>query len=163
MTSAADALSIRPCNFTLLTGKAGLAPISLFTAAIILMFPACGGGGGQQMPPPKPDFNLVVSPISASAVIGNTTSPVTVSIMPQNGFSGSVDITLSGLPSGVTATPGSSFAIQAGASQAVSFAVSNTASTGVFQLTASGSDGTSLHTAQILLTTEPVVSTLTYQ
>ena len=106
---------------------------------------------------------MSASPVSASAVIGNTTSAVTVSVAPQNGFSGSVDITLSGLPSGVTASPGSSFAVQSGASQAVTFSVSGTASIGVFPLTVSGTSGMISHTVQIVLTTEPIVSVLTYQ
>src|SRR6266852_705945 len=110
-----------------------------------------------------PDFRLSVSPRSASAVIGNISSTVTVSIAPQNGFNDSVNVILQGLPSGVNATPGSSFALQTGGSQALTFSVSSSAPVGVFPLTVSGASGTSSHTAQLVLTTEPIVRVSTYQ
>ena len=110
-----------------------------------------------------PDFRLSVSPRSASAVIGNISSTVTVSIAPQNGFNDSVNVILQGLPSGVNATPGSSFALQTGVSQALTFSVSSSAPVGVFPLTVSGASGTSSHTAQLVLTTEPIVRVSTYQ
>ncbi len=124
---------------------------------------ACGGSSQQPPPPPMPDFSLSASPVSASAVIGNTTSAVTVSVAPLKGFSGSVDITLQGLPSGVNASPGSSFAVQAGGSQSLTFSVTGTAAIGIFQITFSGTSGTISHSAQILLTTEPIVNVFTYQ
>ena len=94
---------------------------------------ACSDGGSSQPPPPPPqDFTLNVSPISASAVVGNTASAVTISFTPKNGFNSPVTVTLSGLPAGVTVTPSSPLTIQPGGSQAVSFAVSADAPTGVF-------------------------------
>jgi hypothetical protein len=135
----------------------------LATLALSVALTACGGSSQQPPPPPVPDFSLSASPVSASAVIGNTTSAVTVSVASHNGFSGSVDITLQGLPSGVNASPGSSFAVQSGGSQAVTFSVSGTAAIGIFQLAVSGTSGVISHSAQILLTTEPIVSVLTYQ
>jgi hypothetical protein len=50
---------------------------------------ACGDGGSSQPPPPlppAPDFALNVSPVSASAVVGNTSSAVTISFTSKNGF-----------------------------------------------------------------------------
>jgi hypothetical protein len=62
-----------------------------------------GCGGGQQGPPPTvADFSVSVSPNSALAVVGNTTPNVLISINPQNGFAGTVNVTLQGVPSGVT-------------------------------------------------------------
>jgi hypothetical protein len=113
-------------------------------------------------PPPMPDFAVIASPVSASAVVGNTSSVVTISVAPKNGFTGSVKITLSGLPSGVTASPGS-FPIQAGSRQTVSFAIADSAPIGVFQVKVAGVSPSTSHTAQILLTTEPVVTVRTYQ
>jgi hypothetical protein len=110
-----------------------------------------------------PDFNLSVSPPSASAVVGSITSTVTVSVAPLNGFSGSVNVALEGLPSGVSVTSGSSFALQAGASQALTFSVSSSAAVGVFQLKVTGVSGMVSHTAQVVLTTEPIVRVNTYQ
>jgi Big-like domain-containing protein len=134
---------------------------SLATLALSLALAACGGSSPP--PPPVQDFSLRASPVSASAVIGNTTSAVTVSVAPLNGFSGSVDITLQGLPSGVNASPGSAFAVQAGGSQAVTFSVSGAAANGIFEITISGTNGAISHSTQILLTTEPIINVLTYQ
>lgn len=134
---------------------------SLATLALSLALAACGGSSPP--PPPVQDFSLRASPVSASAVIGNTTSAVTVSVAPLNGFSGSVDITLQGLPSGVNASSGSAFAVQAGGSQAVTFSVSGAAANGIFEITISGTNGAISHSTQILLTTEPIINVLTYQ
>jgi len=131
-----------------------------------LALAACGGGSSPPPPPPPPpppDFTLNVSPVSASAVVGNTTSVVTISFTPTNGFSSPVTITLSGLPSGATISPSSPLTIQPGGSQAVSFSLSATAPTGVFPLNISGTSGSTSHTSQILLTSEPVVTVRTYQ
>src|SRR5207245_8774802 len=136
---------------------------SLGFVAVSITLAACGGGNQQPPPPPMPDFSLSVSPSSASAVIGNTTSTVTVSVVPQNGFNGSVNVTLQGLPPGVNATPVSSFALQTGVGQALSFSVTSSAPVGVFPLTVSGASGTSSHTTQLVLTTEPIVRVRTYQ
>lgn len=126
---------------------------------------ACGGGGGSPPPPPPPtpDFTLSVSPVSASAVVGNTASPVMISFSPKNGFSGPVTVTVSGLPAGVTSSPDSPLTIQPGGSQALSFSVSATTSIGVFPITLSGAGGSTSHTLQIMLTSEPVVTAHTYQ
>jgi hypothetical protein len=50
-----------------------------------------------------PDFSLSVSPTSRSVRQGNATS-YTVTITPSNGFSGSVTLSVTGQPSGSTAT-----------------------------------------------------------
>ena len=88
---------------------------------------------------------------------------MTVSVVPQNGFNGSVNVTLQGLPPGVNATPGSSFTLQTGVGRALLFSVTSSAPVGVFPLTVSGASGTSSHTAQLVLTTEPIVRVRTYQ
>ena len=136
--------------------------VSLMLAAIGGLA-GCGGGKQQPPPPPAPDFTLSVSPVSASATIGAVSSTVTLSVVPENGFSGSVSITLQGLPAGVTASSGSSFSIQSGSSQDIVFSASSSAAAGVFQLTVAGTSGGNSHTAQLILTTEPVVHVTTYQ
>ena len=62
------------------------------------------GGGSGSGPPPSPDFSLAVSGQSGSPVAGiagNATYAVTVT--PENNLSGSVSLSASGLPFGVTA------------------------------------------------------------
>jgi hypothetical protein len=134
--------------------------------ALFLALVHCGGGSSQPPPPPPPpapDFTLNVSPVSASAVVGNTTSPVMISFTPTNGFSSAVTVTLSGLPTGVTISPDSPLTIQLGGSQAVSFSVSATTPIGVFPLNVSGAGGSTSHSTQVFLTSEPVVTAHTYQ
>ena len=63
----------------------------------------------------------------------------------------------------MNASFGSSFAVQAGGSQSVTFSVSGAAANGIFQITISGTNGAISHSTQILLTTEPIVNVLTYQ
>src|SRR6476660_8328033 len=87
---------------------------SLAVGALFGGLAGCGGGTQPSPPPPTPDFSISVSPTSASGTIGNMSSTVTVSVTSQNGFNGSVTVTLQGLPSGVNASPGSSFDVQSG-------------------------------------------------
>jgi len=65
--------------------------------------------------PPNPDFTISVTPSSQSVLIGGSTT-YTVSVTAVNGFSGSVNLAVTGLPTGATpsfsqtpiAVPGSS-------------------------------------------------------
>src|SRR5215472_12907097 len=84
----------------------------------------CGGGGASTITAPTPDFNLAVSPSAVSSEVGGTTSAVTVTVTPQNGFSGVVSVVLQGIPAGVTALPAATFTVTAGARQSVTFSVS---------------------------------------
>jgi hypothetical protein len=104
-----------------------------------------------------PDFSIEVSPASLSAVAGMTTAPAKVSIVGEHGFSGSVTVTLSGLPSGVTTNPPSPFTIAANASANVTFTIPANASIASSGLTLQGSSGLLRHTAPLTLN---VASTL---
>lgn len=85
--------------------------------ALGLAIPVCtagcggggGGGGGIQPPPPQPDFTISLSSSSVSLLQGGTSSPVTVSVTSENGFSGNVQITLAGMPSGIISSPARPF------------------------------------------------------
>ena len=59
--------------------------LSTVVVALISTVASCSGGGEPKTspPPPVPDFTLTISPVSASAVVGNTTSKVTVSVEPK--------------------------------------------------------------------------------
>jgi len=58
---------------------------------------SCGGGGagGGGTPPPSPSFTIVVNP-SAPALAPGTTATLQVSLQTQNGFSGTVSVTITG-------------------------------------------------------------------
>jgi hypothetical protein len=100
------------------------------------------------------DFSIDLSPSGISAGQGASVN-VNVAITPQNGFNGSVALTVS--PSaGVTVTP-SSFALTAGTSRSVSLSISPTAEPGqrtlTFTGTASGVEGP--RQAELRLTINP--------
>jgi hypothetical protein len=73
---------------------------------LALALAGCGGGAGGQTgtppPPPPPSFSIVATP-SAPSIAPGTSSTFQVSIAQQSGFSGAVAITISGLPSGLSA------------------------------------------------------------
>ncbi|MDE3099205.1 MAG: RICIN domain-containing protein [Verrucomicrobiota bacterium] len=95
-----------------------------------------------------PDYSLSASPTSLSITQGaNGTSTITVN--PINGYSGTVSLSASGLPSGVTASfnPASTTG-----SSTLTLTASSTAATGNATVTITGTDGTLTHTTTISLT-----------
>jgi PKD repeat protein len=103
---------------------------------------------------PAPDFSMSASPATLSLAQGaNGTSSVTIS--PQNGFSGSVALSASGLPSGVTASfsPASTTG-----SSTLTLSASSTAATGNATVTVTGTSGSLTHTATLGLTVNAAVT-----
>lgn len=97
---------------------------------------------------PPPDFSLSASPSSVSVTQGNSGSS-TIIVNPSNGFSGSVTLSASGLPSGVTATFGTN---PTTSMSSVTFTASATAATGTSTVTITGTSGSLTHTTTITLT-----------
>ena len=112
----------------------------------------------QPPPPPAQDFAIAISPASVTQQAGGTASTFTVSITGQNGFAGSVSITLSGLPAGSTTSPASPFAVTAGASQTVTLSMPTSVGAGNFTVMANGTSGTLTHSASLLLTVTSATS-----
>jgi hypothetical protein len=103
---------------------------------------AAGGGGGS------PDFSLSASPGSLTINQGgNGTSTITVN--PVNGFSGSVSLSASGLPSGVTASFNPTTTTT---TSTLTLTASPTATTGTSTVTITGASGSLTHTTTISLT-----------
>ena len=97
---------------------------------------------------PSPDFTIAASPTSANVTQGSSATE-TITISPQNGFSGSVALSASGLPSGVTAAfnPSSTTG-----TSTLTLTASATAATGTATVTVTGVSGSLTHTATIGLT-----------
>jgi hypothetical protein len=95
-----------------------------------------------------PDFSLSASPTSVSVTQGGSGSS-TITVNPVNGFTGSVSLSVSGLPSGVTASfnPGSTTT-----NSTVTFTASSTATTGTATVTITGASGSLSHSTTISLT-----------
>jgi hypothetical protein len=129
--------------------------------AAALACAGCGGGGGSGShtpPPPVGDFTFSMTPGHLSVIAGAQTSPVSMSITALNGFSGSVTVALSGLPSGATTQPSGPFMLAAGATQAFAIAVPASAPQGVSSIQAAASSGSLHHSAQIALAVNPALT-----
>jgi Bacterial Ig domain len=131
-----------------------------FLPAALICLAAAFTGCGQAGPPPLTgDFSASVSPDSASVVVGNSSPIILVSITPQNGFTGTVSISLQGVPEGVSVIPAASFSVDAGGSQSVTFVVTGSAPVGPSSITFLASSGRLSHRTQFSLTAEAMVST----
>jgi uncharacterized repeat protein (TIGR01451 family) len=106
--------------------------------------------------PPLPDFAVSASPSSRTVAQGGATS-YTVTITPSNGFAGSVDLSVTGLPAGAsgTFTP-----TPATTSSTLSVTASGTASLSSNTLTITGTSGALIHstTATLVIVTTPPVT-----
>jgi hypothetical protein len=104
---------------------------------------------------PAADFSLSLSPAGLTLTPGGSAGQVALSASALNGFTGSISVTLSGLPNGVAAQP-SSFVLNPASSQNISFSAASTdrAQTATATLTATSAGLT--HTATLPLTvTQP--------
>ena len=104
---------------------------------------------------PTPNFSLSASPASLSVTQGAGGSS-TVTVTPSGGFTGSVSLSASGLPAGVTATFGTN---PTTSTSVVTFTASSTATVGTSTVTITGTSGTLTHTTAIALTVNPVGGT----
>jgi len=134
--------------------SSGLSP-----ALLLLAFVAgCGGGSASIQnsppppPPPQPDFSIGFASNSVSVQQGATSPAVNLSVSPLNGFSGTVQVTLTGLPVGVVSNPLGPFSIAAGSSTPILFSAAVSASAGNFTIVATGASGSLSHPANLALT-----------
>ncbi len=97
-----------------------------------------------------PDFTLSTAPSSIAVTQGASGQVVSVNATPTNGFSGSVKVTLSGLPSGVTANP-STLNLTPGTAQNTTLTAAANAATGNATVTLTGTSGSLTHTASLKL------------
>ena len=130
--------------FDFLHGQTGVAPngIELHPVLDIKFNPGTG----------TPDFALSASPASVSANQG-ASATTTITETPASGFTGSVSLTASGLPAGVTAafSPSSTTG-----TSTLTLTASSTATAGTASVTITGSSGSLTHTTNVNLTVNPV-------
>jgi hypothetical protein len=115
--------------------------------------------GGNSPPKPTPDFSLTASPTSLSLSAGATSSAITVTSSPQNSFSGSISVAISGLPSGVTANPSSLALTSAQPSATVTLTAPITTPSAASTITFTGTSGSLTHTATLALTIQGAAMT----
>ena len=114
-----------------------------FALISILLAAGCGGGGSGSSPAPPPSppsFTIIISPATISIAPG-TSATANISLTPQNGFSGTATVTLSGLPSGVTVTPASPFSVTA-TGQTIQITAAAGLGNGTYNLSLQASSGT---------------------
>jgi hypothetical protein len=124
----------------------------LALAMIASVVGGCGGGVTAPPPPPAADFTISASPAELTQQAGGTSAPVGISVGGLNGFSGSVNVSLSGLPPGATSTPASPFAVAAGGTQNLTLTVPSATAVGDSRTTVTGTSGGLSHTASLKLT-----------
>jgi hypothetical protein len=119
-----------------------------------------GGSGSSGPPPPPPSFTIAATP-SAPSIAPGTSSTVQVSVVPSGGFSGTVSVTATGLPSGLGASP-ASFTLQT-APQSVTLTADQSMATGNYSFDFDGTSGNlsgsaTVNVAVALLQTFTIVS-----
>jgi IPT/TIG domain-containing protein len=133
---------------------------------VVLLHSACagcgggsGGPGGSPPPPPTPaqDFSISVSSNAINLQQGTTSSALTVSVKGQNGFTASVQVSLSGLPKGVQTNPPGPFSLAVNSSAPVVLGAALTAPTGNFIVTVAGISGNLSHSTTLTLTLQAAV------
>ena len=102
----------------------------------------------------SPNFSLSASPSSLSVTRGSSGNS-TITVSPSGGFTGSVSLSASGLPSGVTASFGTN---PTTGSSVATFTASSTATTGTSSVTITGTSGSLTHTTSISLTVNAVAT-----
>lgn len=116
--------------------------------SLLLITVGCGGGAQANIQPPPPSFTLSSSP-GAVTLQQAASGSITVTVVPANGFSGSVSLSASGLPTGVTAkfNPSST-----NSKSTMSLTVSGSAATGTTAITITGTSGNLAPTTKVNLT-----------
>jgi pseudomonalisin len=97
----------------------------------------------------NPDFTLSASPASQSVIQGNSTSYSAI-VTAQNGYTGTVNFTVSGLPTGASLTPTPTSVTNSGTSTITVLTATSTP-TGTYPLTITASDGILSHIASVTL------------
>jgi hypothetical protein len=107
-------------------------------------FPGCGNTA---------DFSLTATPASQSIVAGNSTS-YTASVSPINGFTGSVTLSLSGLPSGASGSFSPNPVNGGSGNSTLTVSTSTSTPPGTYTLTITGTGPSTTHTATVTLVVE---------
>jgi len=124
----------------------------------------CAGWGSPNgaavinaLAPTSPDFTLLANPSSVSVTQGGQVTS-TITITPQDGFTGSVTLSASGLPSGVSANFNPN---PATGTSTVTLTATDSADTGTVTVTILGQSGSATNSTLLVLTVNPLVQSFT--
>jgi len=146
-------------------GSAKLLPSGILLLAVFLA--GCNGTiktGNNN--PGTPDFSFSVNVTSLSLTAGGGAQSVIFTATALNGFSGTIQVAMSGLPAGVTASP-SSITLTPGTPQSVSFTAAASAAAGTSTIECTATSGVLSHSTSFSLTvsaaqSSPSVDVTTY-
>ena len=124
------------------TGSSGA---TTHTAAVALTVNAAAA------PPPAGDFSLSVTPSAVTLTGGAAGQSISVLATGTNGFNAPVAVSLTGLPTGVTASP-AALTLAPGAAQSITLIASGSAAAGSSILTLTGVSGAITHAVAVALT-----------
>jgi hypothetical protein len=120
----------------------------------------CGGGNVETTPPPPPplppDFSISVSPATLALGIGDG-QMITVSATAVNAFTAGINVSVSGLPAGVTAAP-ATFSLSPGNQQQMTITAASSAQPTMATLIFQGTSGSLSHSTQTSLSIVAQVS-----
>lgn len=99
---------------------------------------------------PTPDYSISATPASQTVSQGNSAN-YTTTIAALNGFTGAVNLTVSGLPTGATASFNPT-SITASGTSTLTITTASTTAIGTYTLTITGTSGSLSHSATVTLT-----------
>jgi hypothetical protein len=108
-------------------------------------------------PPSGPNFSIAATPASQTVTAGAGTS-YTATVTASGGFTGAVSFSVSGLPSGASASFNPASVTGSGTST-MSVSTSTTTPAGTYTLTITGTSGTLVHSSTVTLVVNPVGGT----
>ena len=97
------------------------------------------------------DFSLTAAPTTLTVTAGAAGKSASVSANALNGFTSNVSVSLTGLPTGVIASP-STLTLAPGVAQSLTLSASTSAKAGTATMTLTGTSGALTHTVTIALT-----------
>jgi uncharacterized membrane protein len=100
--------------------------------------------------PPPPDFSLSANPTTVVAQLGSQDRNTSITVMPSNGFNGTVSFGVTGLPSGGSYTFSPNTVTGSG-STTLTFTVPANATVQDYALTVTGTSGSLNHTTSVTL------------
>ena len=129
--------------------------LALPLLAVLAVLTACSNSSTQ--PTPAANFTVTASVTTLTLAAGAEES-FTVEAAATNGFNATVAVTVSGLPTGVTASP-ASLSLTPGVAQKVTLTAASSASAGSSTVTITGKSGSLSQSAAVALTVSAAATT----
>jgi hypothetical protein len=117
----------------------------------------CSGCGNSPSSSSPPDFAFSANVASLSLTAGGATQVVGLSAAALNGFSGTINVTVSGLPAGVTVSP-STLSLTPGMLQQIGLTASASAPTSTVAVQFIATSGMLSHTAPVAVSVNAAVA-----